>query len=251
MGAEHRAAPGKDERIVIRNVLFDYGRVLARPCTGNWFLTPNTLRMGGFGLTLRFYLQSGKTKKLFREGEKFLLENHTLFTEEEEIEQFTGYYLRLLDGLGQRRNRERIARDMAYDCVKNDGKVIFYTDVTDGLTALKKNYYIGVVSDTWPSLRRLLDRAGVAPLLDGLVMSCEHGVTKNEGIKLFDIAAETLVIDPAETLFVDDSPSILDNAVAAGYRPLLMDRNRTAEAGRYPIARSMDDVRDYLLTLQG
>ncbi len=86
---------------------------------------------------------------------------------------------------------------------------------------------IGIVSDTGFDLRPALDRLGMSPLVDGLVMSFEEGVCKPAST-VFLTACERLDVAPDRTLMVGDNPLTDAGAVAAGLYAFLLPPPRSS-----------------------
>lgn len=229
---------------MIKNLVFDFGRVLAYPATGNWFITPETKNILG---TLRFFklMHSSKTPTAFRNSCRYLDSIHLLHTEEEEIEQFTEFYKRALAEIGIKDKNEKLSLKLAQDVTLNDNKVVIYDDVLPCFEELKSEYSISVLSDTWPSLRRVLKNYGVSQYLSGIVLSCDYNEQKS-GTKLFEIAIKEWNILPEETVFVDDSESNLDNASKVGFGCILMDRTGKKKEIKYPIVYDLNDLKSIL-----
>ncbi|MDP9793545.1 putative hydrolase of the HAD superfamily [Catenuloplanes nepalensis] len=82
---------------------------------------------------------------------------------------------------------------------------------------------IGVVSDTGFDLRPALDRLGLTPYLDTIVMSFEHGACK-PAITCFTAAAERLGAAPERTLMVGDNPLTDSGAIHAGMFAFLLPK---------------------------
>lgn len=231
----------KKGEIMIKNIVFDYGRVLAYPKTGNWFITPKSKKIIGLRNTLKIILRYRHVNKAFREAYSYLDENHLLHTETEEVQQFKEFYQRFLLCIGIQKNIEDLSSALAEDIVYNDDKVVFYDDVVEKMIQLKSEYHIAILSDTWPSLKRILDNKKITPILDGLIMSCDYGICKNK-IELFHKAIEVLKIDPKCSLFIDDSESNLKNAEIAGFIPILMDRESKQKNSNFPIVHNIEEV---------
>lgn len=229
---------------MIKNLVFDFGRVLAYPATGNWFITPETKNILG---ALRFFklIHSSKTPTAFRNSCRYLDSIHLLHTEEEEIEQFTEFYKRALTEIGIQDKNETLSLKLAQDVTLNDNKVVIYDDVLPCFEELKSEYSISVLSDTWPSLRRVLKNYGVSQYLSGIVLSCDYNEQKS-GTKLFEIAIKEWNILPEETVFVDDSESNLDNASKVGFGCILMDRTGKKKESKYPIVYDLNDLKSIL-----
>jgi len=90
---------------------------------------------------------------------------------------------------------------------------------------------LGVVSNANGTLRRLLERLGLAPAFDVILDSAEEGVEKPDA-RLFQRALERLGSDAATAMHVGDLYQVdVVGARAAGVCPVLLD-----EAGLYPAA---------------
>ena len=229
---------------MIKNLVFDFGRVLAYPATGNWFITPETKNILG---ALRFFklMHSSKTPTAFRNSCRYLDSIHLLHTEEEEIEQFTEFYKRALTEIAIKDKNKTLSLKLAQDVTLNDNKVVIYDDVLPCFEEFKSEYSISVLSDTWPSLRRVLKNYGVSQYLSGIVLSCDYNEQKS-GTKLFEIAIKEWNILPEETVFVDDSESNLDNASKVGFSCILMDRTGKKKESKYPIVYDLNDLKSIL-----
>lgn len=226
---------------MIKNIVYDFGYVLAGPKSGNWFIPPNYRKIIGICGCLQFLVKAYKIGHSLQWGHKYLNDNHLLFTEEEEFNQFTVFYERILSDIGIKKDRSKKAELLAWDTVYNDDKFVFYDDVMEELHKAKKDYRIAVLSDTWPSLKRVFDHQGINALLEGLVMSCDYGICK-DNIELFYQAASKLDIKPEETLFIDDSEVNLDNAKKAGFIPIRMDRKSKVKQSKYPLVHNLAEA---------
>ncbi|MFD9907283.1 HAD-IA family hydrolase [Streptomyces sp. NPDC059063] len=72
-----------------------------------------------------------------------------------------------------------------------------------------------IVSNTWPRLRTRMARAGLLDVVDHLVLSCEVGCAKPDA-RIFELALRGVGADPAQALFIDDTPGHVDAARALG-----------------------------------
>ena len=98
-----------------------------------------------------------------------------------------------------------------------------------------------VVASNWDcSLPEVLERVGLAPLVDDVVASAVVGAAKPDA-RLFKAALAAAGCSPAEALYAGDSlDTDVDGAQAAGIRAVLVDRNGTA-AGT-PAIRSLAEL---------
>jgi HAD superfamily hydrolase (TIGR01509 family) len=107
-----------------------------------------------------------------------------------------------------------IESDPAYNPVADD--------VPETLTALTAaGVRVGIVSDIHVDLRPALADAGLADLVDSLVLSFEHGVQKPNP-QIFGVALEGLAVEPADTLMIGDRASHDGAAVELGIPTVLV-----------------------------
>jgi putative hydrolase of the HAD superfamily len=99
-----------------------------------------------------------------------------------------------------------------------------FPDTVPTLRALhERGLRVGVVSDTGFDLRPALDRLGLTPFLESVVMSFQYGVCK-PAVSMFRTACEQLGVKPERTLMVGDNPLTDSGAVAAGMYVFLLPR---------------------------
>jgi putative hydrolase of the HAD superfamily len=99
-----------------------------------------------------------------------------------------------------------------------------FPDTVPTLKALgERGLRIGIVSDTGFDLRPAMDRLGLTPYVDAVVMSYEYGVCK-PATKVFLAACDKLRVDPEQTLMVGDNPLTDSGAVACGMCVFLLPR---------------------------
>ena len=83
---------------------------------------------------------------------------------------------------------------------------------------------VAILSNATTELRVKLEREGIAPLLDAIVISGEIGYQKPHK-EAFDVLFGRLGLPPEEVVFVDDSPKSLEKAGEIGYIPVLYKNN--------------------------
>ncbi|WP_091643497.1 HAD family hydrolase [Micromonospora pallida] len=99
-----------------------------------------------------------------------------------------------------------------------------YPDVLDVLRRLRAaRIRLVVLSDIHLDLRPLLAYHGAADLLDGYVLSCEHGLQKPDP-RLFLIGLRTLGTTPQRTLMVGDLATNDGGATEVGITTLILPR---------------------------
>jgi putative hydrolase of the HAD superfamily len=117
-----------------------------------------------------------------------------------------------------------------------------YPDAEPALAALRGHGLSLVVVSNWDcSLGAVLERCGLAELIDGAISSAEAGAPKPEPA-IFSAALSLAGCEAAEALHVGDTrEEDVTGAAAAGIRALLLDR----EDGRGDIA-SLTEIEEHL-----
>jgi putative hydrolase of the HAD superfamily len=100
-----------------------------------------------------------------------------------------------------------------------------FPDASPALAALREQGVKLIVVSNWDvSLESVLERTGLAPLLDDVVSSAAAGARKPDPA-IFEVALELAGCEPGEALHVGDTPEEdVEGARAAGIRALLIDR---------------------------
>ena len=97
-----------------------------------------------------------------------------------------------------------------------------FPDTVPTLRAVRsRGLRVAVVSDTGFDLRPALDRLGLTPYLDAVVMSYEQGMCKPEAA-VFRTACDRLGVRPERALMVGDNPLTDSGAVSAGLYAFLL-----------------------------
>jgi 2-haloalkanoic acid dehalogenase type II len=130
--------------------------------------------------------------------------------------------------------RERCARlisrelevEVTADQLVESVRMSAYPDAVPALTALRGHGLRLVAVSNWDcSLGTVLERCGLAELLDGAISSAEAGAPKPDPAT-FAAALELVGCEPAEALHVGDTrEEDVVGARAAGIRALLLDRD--------------------------
>jgi len=99
-----------------------------------------------------------------------------------------------------------------------------YDDTLPVLEVLRDNRIrVALLSNVGYDLRPVVERTGIAPLLDGLVMSQALGVVKPDP-RIFQAAIDVVARPPAEVLMVGDAWRDDGAAAALGIRTLILPR---------------------------
>ncbi len=210
----------KDRKVIF----FDVGYTLDRPASGDWMFTKKFLAETGDALKTR---GSEEIRRAADTALRFLLENHLVLTVEEETEQFYRFYSIFSDelhlGLSEAQLRQ-VARDRA--C--NMENYIPYPGIKEVLETLGRTHRLGIISDTWPSIRPQLEHIGVARYFSFATFSFTLGVFKPDP-RMFEDALAKAGVPAEETVFIDDSVRNLEGAAALGIFPILIAANPASD----------------------
>lgn len=218
-------------------LILDFGKVLAYPVTGEWFIVP------------KFFEVIDKTKfnkEKFDEGLQLYgdILGKKLKDEQEEFEIITEYYKKVLEYSGHKvENIEEISRIIAKEFVYENDKYKLYEDVKDALEKYSKEYILICLSDNWPSGRRFMKDLGIYDYFDRVYISSDYGYTKYDKL-FFDEPIKDFGINPGEAIFVDDSKILMDIAKEKGFVPMLMDRNKETNEYKYKVLNSLADIEE-------
>lgn len=203
----------------IKGIFLDVGWTLCRPATGSWVIPLKALTYTGWDVFEA--IDEEKRASAFRTGMDYLDQNHLIFSEEEELCQFRVYYRMLAELLPELNWSGEQIEAIAQDKVFNMENYIPFDDARETVRQLSRRFPLGVISDTWPSVRHILEYIGVYDCFDSYTYSCHLGVTKPDP-KMYEHALSCLKIPPENTLFVDDFIDNLHGARRAGIQPVMI-----------------------------
>ena len=218
-----------------KNLFFDVGSTLLYPKTKEWFIPPNYKKILGDIDT-----------NLFKENidkNKFLLDERNINTEEQEFEMFSKFYYNVLKDFNYSNITTEIIQNLAYDCVYNDDKFVFYKEVKRELKNLSKEYDMYIISDAWPSTYRILKNYGIYDLFKNVYISSDLGLKKSDKM-LFEIALENISLNDIN-YFIDDRFELLKISEKYGFIPIIIDRNDN-ELTNYIEVRNLTQLRHLL-----
>lgn len=220
--------------MIVKNIIFDIGGVLASPKTGNWFITNNFFNILDENLIDKERLNESLKKYLY-------LQTQEPKTEEEEHAMFSNYYYKVLEYLKYPNLSKEIVNKIADDCVYNDEKFIFYEDVKPILEELSKSYNLYIISNGWPSSLRVLKNKDIYNYFKKVYISSLYTTSKEEN--LFDIFLNNQQeVKTEESLYIDDRRHIIDKAKEYNFNLLLMDRNNQYQDYNITIIKNMNDI---------
>lgn len=227
----------------IRGIFFDLGWTIFRPATGDWMMPVKALEY--INPQILQSIPQVKLNEAISKANEYL-KNEIVLSEDEELDKRINFYRTIAEMLPEINISKEQADNIAYDRVYNDSNYIFFDDVKVTLQGLKEKYKIGVISDTDPSIKRVLKNAGIYDYFDNMTLSYELGISKPNP-KMFEYALDLMKIPAVETVFVDDYEINLDSASAMDIQPILMiSRPNSKESNKYPNIRKLSDLLLYL-----
>ena len=205
-------------------IILDFGKVLAGPTTGEWFITPKFKELVDMSL-----IDKDKLNEIFNKHAEII--SRRMNTEEEEYHNFYELYSLVLQEVYPKYTDD-IAHSIAYNFTYKQDKYTFYDNIKEELEVLSKKYKLLLLTDNWPCVERILKENKLYKYFDKIYISSEYGSIKKEGI-FFDYLLNDYNIKKGDALFIDDSIENLDVGVEKGLDVLLMDRDNNIECDKY------------------
>ncbi len=206
----------------IKGILFDAGDTLVKPKSGHWFVPPN------FDSILEDHgaasPDSSEVHAALGRAGRYLSDNHSIQTMEEEFDQFVIYYNLVLEYLEMESNAEDLCRALAHDMVYNEQKFDLFDDTREQIERFyNEDFRLGVVSDTWPSLERVFDYHGLLQFFETFTISSRLGCLKPDE-RMFRHPLEVMGLAPGSLVFVDNVPINVEKAEEVGMLGILIHR---------------------------
>jgi len=208
----------------IKAILFDSGRVLNYPRTGNWFISPRIFEFIDRDVFDR--VKELDINKAFRKAYDYIEKQSLIIDREQEYYHFRRFYRIFSDELPILNLDDELVDMIAKDLVYNNRKYKFYDDVYEVIPKLYERYELGIVSDAWPSLLNVYEEAGLRDYFSKFIISSIIGLTKPDK-GMFIPALEELGISPAQTLFIDDNYRNCQGAEELGINSIVLDRDKS------------------------
>lgn len=217
----------------IKYIVFDIGGVFLKPTTGHWFITPyindllkNKIDMKEFKLSLK--------------NNYGLVNEISLQTEEEEYSMFYNYYKKALEDINYREISDKLLSQMSKSITYDNNRYTFYSDVKEILENLSKKYTLVILSDNFPSIRRILKEMDIDKYFKLMIISTFYGYRKKDKV-LFEILKNDIQYKEGTAIFIDDSENNLDIAKEYKLIPIKMDRNKHSNS-KYPLIHNLTDI---------
>lgn len=133
---------------------------------------------------------------------------------------------------------------LARDFVENPRRMGVYADAAEYLPRFQARFGLGLLSDTMPSLERVLKTAGLWQYLDAHVFSTDVGALK-PAPAMYARILEKLGARAADCLFADDLIRNLRGAEAMGMRAVQMARTDAVERWDGPVVKDFAELEAY------
>jgi putative hydrolase of the HAD superfamily len=186
-------------------------------------LDPPAPRLRAELARLGFEVDAARGELAFRAEIAYYLEHHTEGRDASSLAELRNRCAAVLhEALGVPGLPIAAARAAMLDSIRFEA----YPDAAPALRELRGRGLRLVVASNWDcSLPEVLERAGLAGLLDGVASSAEAGARKPDGA-LFEAALAMAGCAPDEAVHAGDSlANDVDGARAAGIRAVLVDRD--------------------------
>ena len=134
--------------------------------------------------------------------------------------------------------------ELARDFVENPARMGVYADAQEYLPRFQRRFGLGLLSDTAPSLRRVLENAGLWGYFDAHVFSTDVGALKPAPI-MYERILERLGARAEECLFADDFERNLRGAQAMGLRAVQMARDERVRRWDGPVVTNFAELEAY------
>ncbi|MCK9171187.1 MAG: HAD-IA family hydrolase [Treponema sp.] len=225
----------------IKGVFLDLGWTLEFPRNGDWMITEAFCR--ACSQQALSGLSPFALKSALAEGFSYLAKNHKVRSEEEEEKQFIHFYEIIAEKFPELGITSEKAADIAHDRTYNMHNYELIEGSRETLIKLKQNgFKLGIISDTWPSVRTQLAYFDIMQYFDSVTFSCDLGVFKPDPAMYKD-ALDKIKLPPEQTVFVDDMPHILEGAVKAGIKPIQsVQEPGKCRDPRFPFISSPADI---------
>ena len=223
----------------IRGIFFDLGWTIFRPSTGDWKITEKALEFINLEI-LHSIPKERRNSACIKANE--CLKTEIYKKEVEEFERYSNYYKIIAKQLPELKLSEKQAEMIAYDRVYNDSNYVFYDDAKKTIACLKEKYKIGIISDTDPSIVRVLRNKGLYDYFDNRTFNFEMGENKPSSV-LFENALKEMNLPANETIFIDDYEKNLDSASYMGIQSILiLSKPNSQKSSKYPSINKLSDL---------
>ena len=240
------------KNIPIKNkkaILFDSGKVLNGPTTGNWFITPSFYKY--INKEELQNLSKEKLQKAFNKAYQYIDSQSLIVNMEEEYIHFKEYFKILFESLKELSVSGHTIECIAHDYVYNTDKYTFFEDAKIIIPKLHAHYQLAIVSDAWPSLENVYIEADLKKYFSSFIISSQIGVIKPHPL-MYQKALQELEIQPNEAVFIDDNIKNCEGAIKLGIDAILLCRDKDLyrdykESKEVTVILGLDELEEILL----
>lgn len=223
----------------VEAVFLDIGWTLMYPPSGSWMLSVRAKELlKGISQEQIQAVQNRCYQKLEN--------NHLVQTVDDEYRQFHEFYTELYGSFPELGITARQISDITDEKVYDDEVYTFFDDSAETVKYLEARYKLGIISDTWPSIERVLRRFGYWDAFSHITFSCALGVFKPHE-NMYRHALRGLGIPAESTVFVDDYVKNLRGARKEGMQGVLITVSPENEpTDEFVCIDRISGLRDYL-----
>ena len=223
----------------VEGVFLDIGWTLMYPPSGSWMLSRKAKALLK-GIPPE-QIQAAQDRCYQK-----LDDNHLVLSVDDEYRQFHEFYTELygsFPALGITAGQiDEITQEKVYD----DEIYTFFDDSMETVQYLAARYKLGIISDTWPSIERVLKRFGYWDAFTHVTFSCALGVFKPHP-DMYRHALGGLGVPAEKTVFVDDYVKNLRGAQKAGMQGILITVSpETEPTDEFVCIDQISGLRNYL-----
>lgn len=230
---------------MVREVLFDVGSTLVRPCPSVAETMARVAAERGHALSTDDFAVHMPAMEAFYEAE-YRRDGDFWCSQEGSTTIWLDQYRLVCRRMGLEHDAEGMARAV-HEAYRKPGQWGVYPDVSACLDGLEeRGFALGVVSNWDAGLEGLLQGLRLLPRFGAVVASAALGRRKPDPA-IFEAACAALGVPPSEAVHVGDRPDADgDGAAAAGIRPVIVDRTGAEEGCGYERIRRLTDLLELL-----
>ena len=214
----------------LRAVLFDSGGVLMQPIGGRWNPRADfeqTVLAHTPGITPRQFAAA------IAVGDRFM-------DEAASTPDLDSYHRVILDELGVGASDALLAE--LTRPVEPTAILETFPDVLPTLHELRRRgVRMAVVSDAWPGLPDLHASLGIGEFFEAYAISAVLECRKPDP-RMYHHASSALGLEPAQCLFIDDDPALVEAAIALGYAGRALSRTDNPEPCGVPSFTTLEEL---------
>ncbi len=215
----------------MKYLILDFGKVLAYPTCGNWFITPLIKQIIPD-------IDGNKINEVLHKYPHLL--DKKLTTMDEEYIMFIELFTNLYNDLNINLTKQEIEL-IAHDFVYNDSKYQFYEGIREELELLSSKYTLLMLTDNWPCVLPILEKYDLSKYFTKIYVSSIYDDKKERGT-FFDYPIKDFNIKDGEALFIDDNESLLTIGKSKGLKVKQMDRECVINSSKHEIIHNLRNI---------